>query len=135
MALVGYVTDTIQVEVRKSTLAAVMEEMGVSDIYFLKLDIEGGEYFALKGIKPFLEDSRIDYIQIEFGHAARAARVFLYDIVNFMAEFPYKMFVIKPAGIEPVEFTPFTENKYSYINFLFVRNDLVSDLSDIMLSG
>ncbi|TSA58512.1 MAG: FkbM family methyltransferase [Methylophilaceae bacterium] len=135
MALIGYATDSIQVEVRKDTLAAVMEEKGVSDIYFLKIDIEGGEYFALKGIKPFLEDSRINFIQIEFGHAARAARVFLYDIVNFMGEFPYKMFVIMPTGIQPVAFTPFTENKYAYINFLFVRNDLVSDLSDITLSS
>jgi FkbM family methyltransferase len=130
---IGYSEAKREVIVTKMTLAEVAVRERVSRIYFLKMDIEGGEYAALRGAEPLLQSGAIDYIQIEFGHAARAARVFLHDIVHYMNRLPYKMFVIKPAGVTPVTFTPFTENKYSYINFLFVRNELVAALNDIVI--
>jgi FkbM family methyltransferase len=133
MKEIGYEETKREVVVTKMTLADVAVHERVSRIFFLKMDIEGGEYAALRGAEPLLQAGAVDYIQIEFGHAARAARVFLHDIVRFMERLPYKMFVIKPAGISPVTFTPFTENRYSYINFIFVRDALVPELKDIIL--
>jgi len=75
----------------------------------------------------------IDYIQIELGHAARAALVFPHDIVMYMELFPYEMFVLKPTGISPVNGPPFTKNRYSYINFLFVRTGYLIGLGDIVI--
>ena len=68
-----------------------------------------------------LERDAIEFIQVEFGHAARAARVYLHDIVAFISQYNYEMFIIKPNGLAPLDFSPFTENRYAYINFLVVR--------------
>ena len=128
MRVIGYDERLERVNVQCITLDELANNLMLSRIHFLKIDIEGNELCALRGAKSLLHSGSIDFIQIEFGHAARAARIYLHDIVNFVREYSYKIYVIKPQGILPVEFTPFTENRYSYINFLLVRNELVSGL-------
>tara|TARA_B110000438_G_C15672628_1_gene588837 strand:+ start:334 stop:609 length:276 start_codon:yes stop_codon:yes gene_type:complete len=59
--------------------------------------------------------------------------VYLHDIVNFINEYDYNIFVIKPAGLLPLDFSPFTENRYSYINFLLVKNSIQDELKDLIL--
>ena len=84
-----------------------------------------------------LSQGAIDFIQIEFGHSARAARIYLHDIVNFIVEsakeYEYTIFVIKPTGLMPLDFSPFTENRYSYINFLLAKNSVLSKLNGHIL--
>ena len=107
--------------------------MNISKIDFLKIDVEGNELSVLKGAKSLLSQGAIDFIQIEFGHGARAARIYLHDIVNFIKEYEYTIFVIKPTGLMPLDFSPFTENRYSYINFLLAKNSVLSKLNGHIL--
>ena len=119
---IGYREGVDRTRVRTNTLDALAAELGLERIHFLKVDVEGNELSVLRGARALLSKESIDFIQIEFGHAARAARVYLHDIVNYVGEFNYRIFVIKPGGLMPLEFTPFSENRYSFINFLIVRN-------------
>ena len=48
------------------------------------MDIEGGEFHALLGSRSLLKNGAIDIIQFEYGHAARAARVSLFDIIQLL---------------------------------------------------
>jgi len=107
--------------------------VGISKVNFLKIDIEGNELFALRYARLLLFSGLIDFIQIEFGHTARAAGVYLHDTVDFVNEYDYKMFVIKPAGLLPLDFSPFTENWYSYINFLLVKNSIEDEPKNYIL--
>ena len=75
----------------------------------------------------------IDFIQLEFGHAARAAGVYLHDIVHFVNEYDYQIFVIKPSGLLPLDFSPFSENRYSYINFLLAKRGVLGELKGHIL--
>ena len=43
------------------------------------------------------------------------------------------MFVIKPSGLLPLNFTPFTENRYAFINFLVVRKSSVDRIGGELL--
>ena len=43
---------------------------------------------------------------------------FLYDLVSLLESKQYKIYVVKPKGLLPLEYTPFTEMRYSMINFL-----------------
>jgi len=128
MRKIGYNDDLDCVEVQSITLDELAAQLGVARIRFLKIDIEGHELFALRGAKSLLSTGAIDFIQIEFGHAARAAGVYLHDIVHFINEYNYNIFVIKPSGLLPLDFSPFTENRYSYINFLLARYDVCDEL-------
>ena len=133
MRKIGYNDELDCIDVQTTTLDEFTSKMGISKINFLKIDIEGNELFALRGARLLLSSGSIDFIQIEFGHAARAAGVYLHDIVNFVNEYDYKIFVIKPAGLLPLDFSPFTENRYSYINFLLVKNSIEHELKKHIL--
>lgn len=129
MREIGYAEGVDCVEVRAMTLDELTQELAIGRIHFLKIDVEGNELSVLKGAKALLARGAIDFIQIEFGHAARAARVYLHDIINFLEPLEYQIFVIKPKGLLPLNFTPFTENMYSYINFLIVKTGMLEKLN------
>lgn len=135
MKQIGYDANVNVVKVKCTTLDKLAEELKVNKIDFLKMDIEGHEYFALKGGGSLLENGAIDFIQIEFGHAARAARIYLHDIVELAGKYAYDIYVIKPNGFMPLKFTPFTENRYSYVNFLLARKNVISELNDYLLEN
>jgi len=128
MNRIGYAPNVTAVKVRCTTLPSIMGQLGLPKIDFLKIDVEGNEYFVLRGAHPLLAQELIDFIQIEYGHAARAAKVYLHDIVNLVKKYPYDIFVIKPRGLLPLNFTPFVENRYSMINLLIVRRAVLSEL-------
>lgn len=133
MKKIGYTDEVDCIDVQTTTLDELISKMDISKINFLKIDIEGNELSALRGAQSLLSSGSINFIQIEFGHAARAAGVYLHDIVNFINEYDYNIFVIKPAGLLPLDFSPFTENRYSYINFLMVKNSIQDELKDLIL--
>jgi len=95
-------------------------------ILFVKVDVEGGELNIFKGAKNIL--NQINYIQFEFGHAARAAKVNLVEIYDYFQDFGIDLYIIKPKGLLKVNRDPFLENRYSYINFLASRRDDVFKL-------
>lgn len=130
---IGYAPNVNAVKVKCTTLDQLSEELKIHKIDFLKIDVEGHEYFALKGAEKLLKQGAIDFIQIEFGHAARAAKVYLHDIVIFAASHSYDVYVIKRNGFMPLNFTPFTENRYSYVNFLLTRKTTARELESYIL--
>lgn len=130
---IGYAPNVNALKVKCTTLDQLSEELKIYKIDFLKVDVEGHEYFALKGAEKLLKQGAIDFIQIEFGHAARAAKVYLHDLVNFAASHSYDVYVIKPNGFMPLNFTPFTENRYSYVNFLLARKTTATELESYIL--
>ncbi len=133
MQEIGYTESVDSIEVECDTLDNLAKKLEISDVDYLKIDVEGNELSVLKGAKSLLSHGSIDFIQIEFGHASRAARVYLHEIVNFVNQLNYEIFVIKPKGLLPLNFTPFTENQYSYINFLIVRAGALGKLQGSIL--
>ena len=106
-----------------------------SRILFLKADVEGNEYKLMLGAKKLFKNKQIDFFQFEFGHAARAAKVYLYDIFNFFNNYDYKLFVIKRNGILPIKFSPFLENRYKGGNFMAVNVDIIPKCSNFILKN
>jgi len=130
---IGYESKTIIYSVKARTLDNICNEKGIKHINFIKCDVEGNELAVFKGSARMLEAGQIDFIQFEFGHAARAAHVFLYDIVDYFHCYNYKIFIIKPKGLKHFNYTPWEENKYNMANFLAVKNERVSVLERIII--
>jgi hypothetical protein len=97
------------------------KNLRIKKIDYLKIDIEGAEFKALKGAKILLEKNLIENIHLEYGHAAMADRVYIKDIHDYLKNYGFKMYIIKPYNIERVYYTPYLENEYDYINLFFSK--------------
>lgn len=124
MNSIGYVTDYTVRQVRIEKLDTFSAREKIEHIQFLKMDIEGGEYRALIGASRLLSSHSIDFIQFEFGHAARAFRVLFLDIFQLFQLLGYEVYVIKPKRIELIRYTPFFETRYNMGNFFAARKPL-----------
>ena len=90
---------TQKLRVPVKTLDEVLEEMGIREVDFLKLDVEGAELSALKGADELLRGARRPVILAElqdlrtrpWGYGAR-------EIVNYLAERKYVWFALKAEG-------------------------------------
>lgn len=132
MAEIGYHEERDVIEVQVSSLDRLSHDLGVTNIDFVKIDVEGNELNVLKGAKNLLSKGAIKFIQLELGHAMRAKRVYFHDVFDFLDKYNYVPFVILPKGVRLLEFTPFLENRYSFVNLLFVRKDCIDNISDII---
>jgi FkbM family methyltransferase len=128
MREIGYKEPVREVEVEANTLDLYAEENKIKSVDFIKIDVEGNELSVLKGCAGLLTRHSIDFIQIEFGHAARAARYYLHDIFNLLKKLPYEVYIIKPNGLMKLSFSPFIENRYSYVNLLIAKHGHVNRL-------
>ena len=133
MATIGYDDATTKYRIDATTLDLFCRGNKIDRISFLKCDVEGNELAVLKGGRGMLKQGSIDYIQFEFGHAARAARVFLYDICGFLAEYGYAIYTVKPKGIEKFVYSPWEENKYNMNNFFAVSNKAIDTVKEIAI--
>lgn len=75
---------TQQEVVTITTLDAIAKQHEIDQIAFLKLDLEGHEFEALKGAKDLLDRRAIRAISFEFGGCNIDSRVFIKDFWSFL---------------------------------------------------
>lgn len=122
MNKIGYESNVIKkIKLNCNTLDSISKNLRIKKIDYLKIDIEGAEFKALKGAKILLEKNLIENIHLEYGHAAMADRVYIKDIHDYLKNYGFKMYLIKPNNIERINYTPFIENEFDYINLFFSK--------------
>ena len=90
-------------------------------IDFLKLDIEGHELFALKGMGKFLNADFIKAIQFEYGGANIDSRTFLLDLFRLLESKGFKVGKVLNNRIEFRNYNSWMEN-FQYANYIAVNN-------------
>lgn len=86
-------------------------------IHFLKIDIEGNELTAFKGLGAYLNPSFIEIIQFEYGGANLDAGVFLKQLFEILEKNGYAIYKITPKGLEKKKYSPMLEN-FQYANYV-----------------
>lgn len=95
--------------------------LGIPFIDFLKLDIEGNEFNALKGAQQMLKDRKVKFIQFEFGGTCIDARVYFRDFWELLSP-NYTLYRILKDGLEEIQsYHPRNEIFY-YSNYLAELN-------------
>ena len=84
--------------VSTTTLDAIIEGTGLSTIDFMKMDIEGGELFALKGAERSLERRVINALSFEFGSGNLNSRTFFRDFWDLLSSSGFVIYRILPGG-------------------------------------
>src|SRR5690606_3866529 len=103
------------IEIR--TIDQFCRDQNISNIDFLKLDIEGHEMAALRGASEMLNKNAIRFIQFEFGGCNIDSRTYFQDFWYLLHE-RYKIYRIVRDGLFHVERYSETYEIFRTINYL-----------------
>lgn len=95
----------------------------IEHINLLKLDIEGNEFYALKGADELIISSAIDFIQFEFGGTDMDSKIYFRDFFCFLSP-NYKIFRVLKNGLFPISSYNERYEIFSAINYLAVSRKL-----------
>lgn len=113
---------TLQSEiVQITTLDNFCEEMNISHIDFLKIDVEGYELFVLQGAKELIENKKLRYIQFEFGNQQILSKHFLKDFKDILLDF--KIYRLLQNGFIEINDNPRYEI-FQTSNYIAIRKDI-----------
>ncbi len=77
-----------------------LKENGIEYVDFLKLDLEGAEYDALKGFEQTIKEGRIKLIQFEYGNINISTKKLLIDYYTFFEPYGYRIAKVFPKNVE-----------------------------------
>lgn len=92
------------------------KQLGGGKIDIIKLDIEGHELSAIKGMGALVEETSI--FQFEFGGCNIDTRTYFKDFFNFFKEKNFELYRITPLGVELISAYRETDEFFSTTNFL-----------------
>lgn len=98
-------------------LDGYIQELGIPHIHFIKMDIEGHELAALRGLGEQLSPQFIDFIQFEYGGANLDAGVPLRDLFRLLSRRGFALARLLPRGLSPRTYKPWLET-YQHGNFV-----------------
>jgi len=95
----------------------------ISHIDLLKVDAEGSEWKTLKGAKPLIDSSSIDFIQFEFGGCNIEAKVFFKDFFNLLNP-NYKIYRVLKNGLFLINEYSEKEEIFHAVNYLAISRKI-----------
>jgi FkbM family methyltransferase len=100
-------------------LADYLSAHALPRVDLLKLDVEGSELAALRGLGDFLRPDAVDVIQFEYGGTTAAAGVTLEEIFALLEARGFVVAKLFPRALEVRRFRPWMEH-YAYANYVAV---------------
>jgi len=107
-------------------LEGYIRERSIKKIDFLKIDIEGHELSAFRGLGEFLNPSFIKAIQFEYGGTNFDSKTSLRELYSLLEPKGYTIFKIIKNHIEKRNYELKMEN-FQYSNYAALAEDLFSD--------
>ncbi len=80
-------------------------EAGVGAIDLLKIDVEGWEYFVLKGFDALLKAQQVGVVQFEYGYTHADVHTLMRDFYQLFESHGMRVGRLTPKG---VDFSPFS---------------------------
>ncbi|KAB8320253.1 FkbM family methyltransferase [Tolypothrix campylonemoides VB511288] len=85
-------------EVTITTIDEILNEYSIDFVDFMKMDIEGNEFDALKGASQAFSNRQIGAFSFEFGSGNINSRTFFHDFWDLLNQNFYKLYRITPSG-------------------------------------
>ena len=108
--------------IQLSTVDRYCREKNLSQIDFLKLDVEGHELEVFKGMTESLSHGQVRIIQFEYGGCNIDSGVLLKEIWQFFDAFGYAFYKIYPKGIKRADLYSQSFENFQYQNWVIVKN-------------
>lgn len=116
--------DLQSIEFPIRTLDATCRELGIEQIDYLKIDVEGYEAEVLKGARALLEAKKIATIQFEFTDCNVLSRTFMRDFYELLQGFTF--FRLAPDHLVPLGPYAARLEVFQFQNILAVRDDVLA---------
>ena len=84
------------------TIDGFCSDQAIEKLHFLKLDVEGNEFNVMKGSERMIKDSRVDFIQFEFGGCNIDSRTYFQDFY-YLLNPTYRIYRILQDGFRFIE--------------------------------
>lgn len=110
-------------EIKLSTIDSFCLTNNIDKIHFLKLDIEGNEYKALKGAERMIKNNKIDFIQFEFGGTNIDSKTFFQNYFYLLKD-DYHIYRILKDGLYEIKKYSEIREVYLLVNYLAERKNL-----------
>jgi hypothetical protein len=101
-----------------------MAKENINHLDLLKIDIEGSELAALRGLGEQLEPLLVEVIQFEYGGTALDAGITLRDLYQLLCERGYVIAKLLPRALELRSYQPWMEH-YAYANYVALSPELL----------
>lgn len=108
-------------------LDGYIDEKKTSHIDLLKIDIEGHELCAFKGLGRYLNSGFITAIQFEYGGANLDSHTSLKDFYSVLEPAGFEIYKIMKNGLEKKNYTGRIEN-FQYANFVALSKEFIRSL-------
>jgi len=105
--------------VKLTTVQNYCKENEIDRIGLLKIDTEGSDLEVLQGAKNLLENSQIDFVQVETAFRKKDRHVHLCNFLSFLSQFDYYL-----LGIYDQELEWDGRSRIQYANALFARSGI-----------
>lgn len=128
-----YLEDAVSIEVPTTTLDRCAREQAIGPIALLKMDIEGAEIAALRGMEETLRARPPRAILCEVAdnrHSLATDSVAFADgsaLIAFLREWQYTPFRIGPTGL-----LPFNDEPVQHDEFCFLHRDALSTFAHLI---
>jgi FkbM family methyltransferase len=96
----------------------------INKIDLIKIDIEGHDFFALKGFSEFLTTKSISVIQFEYGCTCIPSRITLGDFYDFLIPKGYSIGRLYPMGVDFKEYELFHDENFRMGNYVAVHKSM-----------
>lgn len=93
-------------------------------IHFLKLDVEGAEFDALRGANDVLRRGGVNYMQFEYGGTFKDADRRLEETYFLLRQFGYFVLRLTSKGLQEITAFSADMEDYKYANYLAVNERL-----------
>ncbi len=104
-----------------------LQETGLRHIDLLKIDIEGHELSAFRGMGTYLDSGFVDFIQFEYGGANLDSHSSLMELYNLLENAGFRIAKIMPNGIDFRAYQPWMEN-FNYSNYVAISANIADHL-------
>jgi FkbM family methyltransferase len=114
-------------QVQLTRLDTYMEQERLTHIHFLKLDVEGSEFDAMKGLGKYLSSNCVDFIQFEYGGTNLDARIPLKACFDLLQQAGFLVARIFPGGLKVRPYRVWMDN-YDYANYAAMPKAILDEL-------
>jgi FkbM family methyltransferase len=107
-------------EITLTTIDGFCRSHGITEIDFLKVDVEGHELSVLRGASELLAAGRIGCLQFEIGECNIVSRTFFRDFYE-MLHGRYQLYRVLPRGLRAITKYDTLHEVFACVNYVAVR--------------
>lgn len=120
------VTSSAALKIEAIQLDTYAKQRSLSYLSYVKIDVEGFEYFVLKGAEILLAEKRIGILQLEINKSLSNSGASVLDLLDFLTKHEYRLcrYNVEENKLSQIEYDISRENYFAVHSIDSINNEL-----------